>query len=286
MPWSACSPGSPSTSRSGATAPSRSCSPARRRTATPRRTSTRASRRRAGRSSASPARGAVRGPPRPRHPAAGGARPDDHFPVQHLLRDADDQRRGPGAGALGRVRGCRQPARLRAVARGPGGDRDRRGPAAGGPDHLRDTAARCNSAQQIGREIGGRTALERAEIVRSAIERWRRATTSRPCARTRPRPAHPKPHGASRPPRAPLPSGWRGPPRTASRSRSSRRPSPAGTRHYGADAGLRDHPFHGSPAKAPVGPRPAAQRRQLSQVRTQVAPMPRENRKQNVSPKQ
>ena len=93
--------------------------------------------------------------------------------------DADDQRRRPGAAALGGLRGGGEPPRLRPLPRRPGGDRHRRGPAARRAHHLQHPAARGDPAERVRRPRRGRAApLERGEIVRSAIERWRRATTS------------------------------------------------------------------------------------------------------------
>ena len=180
----------------------------------------------------------VRRPPRPRQPAAGRARPDDHLPVQHLLRDADDQRRGSGASALGGLGGGGEPARLRAVARRPGGDRDRRGHAAGGAHHLRHAVARRDPAQRI-RAREGATATGRSSAARWSARRSNAGAVPPParrCGRTRSPAARSRCRGASRSHRPRRRSGWRGPPRTASRRPRTRRSTWAANRRCGAEA--------------------------------------------------
>ena len=94
--------------------------------------------------------------------------------------------------------------------------------------------------ERVGRAGERRAAAPRSEVVRSAIERWRRATTSQTFrSGRRGRPA--RPNAAGRAGRA-EPAGARvaeGSPPLASRWPRARRSTRAATRHCGADCGPR-----------------------------------------------
>ena len=142
----------------------------------------------------------VRGPPLPRHAAAGRARPDDHLAMLDLLRDANDQRRRPGAAPLGGVGGGGEPPRLRALPRRPGGDRHRRGPAARRAHHLRTLPPEAipqseSGARGEGERGAGRAA--RSSARRSSAGGGRRR--ARACASTTTR--GPRPRRRTRSPR-------------------------------------------------------------------------------------
>ena len=119
----------------------------------------------------------IRRLPRPRHPAAGRARSDDHLPMQHAVRDAHGQRPRPGAAALGGDRRGGQSRRLRSLAGHARSRRLRRRLSAADAPELQVAARRSHSAQRnlpACRRARRAPDDERA-FVKAVVERWRGA---------------------------------------------------------------------------------------------------------------